>query len=139
MTESPVDIGKLVINEIQIDSGHFRAIYSGGDGYIKEIGKMLFMVNVSLTVHEDSCPLANEGCQCGRSPHQAKLICSMPGVQCPESTECSSPLKPKDHCCYDVCGAIIHLKKPWDFSNLPINMDEVRDPCSAQEMYQIAS
>ena len=22
---------------------------------------------------------------------------------------CSSPIKPEDHCCYDVCGAAVHI------------------------------
>ena len=25
------------------------------------------------------------------------------------SNLCSSPIKPEDHCCYDVCGAAVHV------------------------------
>ena len=42
-----VDISQFKINKVNINSGQFRSIYKGGDGYSREIGKMLFQVNIS--------------------------------------------------------------------------------------------
>ena len=41
-----VDISQFKINKININSGQFRSIYKGGDGYSREIGKMLFQVKL---------------------------------------------------------------------------------------------
>ena len=35
-------------------------------------------------------------------------VCAMPGGQC-SNAACSGALKPIDHCCYDICGAIVHI------------------------------
>ena len=46
-----VDISQLKINKISLDSGQFRSIYMGGDGYMKEIGQMMFKVNFIYKYH----------------------------------------------------------------------------------------
>ena len=35
-------------------------------------------------------------------------------------------IQPKDHCCYDICGAAIHIQKP-EYVNVPFNMDQVEN------------
>ena len=51
----------------------------------------------------------------------------MPASKCPDIPECSSALKPDGHCCYDVCGAIIHVQKPWNRMDIPFNMEEAKE------------
>ena len=124
ISKEPVEISFMKINDIDLDSSHFRSIYSGGGGITKEIGEMTFQVNESVTIHQDTCPHGNEGCQCQRNRNQGDLICSMPGAKCADLPDCSSPLKPFGHCCYDFCGAILHIQKPWNAMDVPFNMDE---------------
>lgn len=120
----PVDISSLIINGYRIGSEKFRSIYSGGDGIEAEVGKMLIQVNQSVTVRQDDCPQSNEGCSCGRKPDEGRRICSL--VECPYPALCSSPLKPQEHCCYDICGAVIHIEKPWDGLGVPFDMKKVQ-------------
>jgi len=35
-------------------------------------------------------------------------------------------IQPKDHCCYDICGAVVHVQKP-EYVDVPFNMDQVED------------
>jgi len=86
---------------------------------------MLIELNETLTMHDETCPGQDaEGCQCERNAKQAKLICSL--AKCPDVAGCSSPLKPTDHCCYDFCGAIINVQKPWEVLDLPFNMQQAK-------------
>ena len=42
-------------------------------------------------------------------------ICGYAGSSCPDSA-CSSPLKPAGHCCWNFCGAILHISSPASLS-----------------------
>lgn len=119
VADLPVDISSLKISNVPVATQRLRALYNGGDGLLREIGQMMVQLNESLTVHEDTCPHEDEQCQCFRSEEQEKLICSM--TTCPQYPECSSALKPLEHCCYDVCGAIINIRKPWNSVDIPFN------------------
>jgi hypothetical protein len=89
ISEHPVEISKLVINGINLNSAGFRAIYSGGDGYSAYVGQLMFQVNETLTVNEQRCPQDTEGCICGRDAKVEKTICAMPGARCPYQPLCS--------------------------------------------------
>ena len=48
-----------------------------------------------------------------------------------EIASCSSPLKPTGHCCYNICGAIIYIEKPWDAIDVPFNLIEAKNDMEA--------
>ncbi len=48
------------------------------------------------------------GCMCGNIEIR-ETVCSMPSTSCDKSSRCSGGLKSKEHCCYDICGAIIRI------------------------------
>ena len=49
----------------------------------------------------------------------------------PNIAACSSPLKPTGHCCYNICGAIIYIQKPWDAIDVPFNLIEAKNDMEA--------
>ena len=44
---------------------------------------------------------------------------------------CSSALKPIGNCCYNICGAIIYIQKPWDAIDIPFNLIEAKNDMEA--------
>ena len=130
ISDFPVDISQVKINQINLNSGQFRSISTGGDGdFNREIGQMLFQLNQSLTIYKDNCPHLDEGCVCDEKngENREKFICSMTGAKCPDLAACSSALKPIGHCCYNICGAIINVQKPWDNIDVPFNLVEAKN------------
>ena len=35
-------------------------------------------------------------------------------------------LKPVGHCCYEICGAVLHIQKPEEF-NTPFDLNEINE------------
>ena len=71
-----------------------------------KVGSLMFNVTRRVSVTGERCR-DPRGCECGTSEH-AQTVCSY--VRCPPSN-CSSPLRPQGHCCYDYCGAVITVRR----------------------------
>ena len=81
-----------------------------------EVGRKMFNVTREVLVTGSHCR-DWRGCQCG-TRHLEEIICSHAGGgQCQPPT-CSSPLRPRGHCCYNYCGAVISLTTTSDVGTL---------------------
>ncbi|TRY75323.1 hypothetical protein TCAL_00740 [Tigriopus californicus] len=93
-------IGRLTIDQVGYDTTTFKAMATNPPG------SMMFRGNQSLLVHQDHCTDAL-GCECGNTPILS-TVCQLGGAQC-HPPQCSSALKSFGHCCFDMCGSIIHI------------------------------
>lgn len=93
-------IGRLTIDQVGFDTTTFKAMTQTSPG------SMMFRMNQSLLIHQDHCTDAL-GCECGNTPI-FHTVCQLSGAQCGPS-QCSNALKPFGHCCYDMCGSVIHI------------------------------
>ncbi len=70
-------------------------------------------MNTSLAVHGDRCS-DPRGCLCGND-HIRDTVCSMESASCQGGDDdkrrhCSGGVRPTEHCCFDVCGAVVHVE-----------------------------
>lgn len=86
--DEPVEISQMAINNIEMNSVQFRSLYSGGGGFSRDISQMMFQVNQTVNILQDSCPHSLEGCTCHRDAMVKKTICSF--QHCPPQPLCSS-------------------------------------------------
>ncbi len=107
ISHADIDVGRLSINGRAFDSVSFRALQNSA------LGRLMFQQNTSLTVHQDRCQ-DPRGCLCGNADLRG-VVCSMESTRCGRQQDdgsgarCSGGVRPKEHCCYEVCGAIVHL------------------------------
>ena len=70
-----------------MNSVQFRALISGGGGIPQKISKLMFEVNETVEIHQDSCPQSIEGCSCHRDEKAKSTICALQKCQ---PAKCSS-------------------------------------------------
>uniref|UniRef100_A0A0K2SXK0 Protein amnionless n=1 Tax=Lepeophtheirus salmonis TaxID=72036 RepID=A0A0K2SXK0_LEPSM len=98
--KKPISAGSIVIdNENFQTTSSFR--------YFVSHSPKLFFSNLpnndSKISGSSICP-EESGCECGNELFR-KDVCN--NIEC--QYNCGSGLKPKNHCCYNICGAIIHF------------------------------
>ena len=63
--------------------------------------------------------------------HLTNWQCPLINYLGPNIVACSSALKPIGNCCYNICGAIIYIQKPWDAIDIPFNLIEAKNDMEA--------
>jgi len=112
-----VEIGRIRVNGRVLDEVGFRSLY------LSRIGSMMFQVNASVAFHQGRC-IDPAGCECGTMA-SAEAACA--AVKCNSRPPlCTGAVKPREHCCYDVCGAIVHLEAYDDLPRLSVLQDVAR-------------
>ncbi|XP_023327575.1 protein amnionless [Eurytemora carolleeae] len=100
--EQDVRIGGLIISNIQMSGVDWRATKDS------RVGRKMFNFTKTLTVSGTYCNDPT-GCMCGNEDLEYK-ICENARGKC-ENANCSSPLKPAGHCCWNVCGAVVNIER----------------------------
>ena len=100
LTETDVTVGQLRIAGRNLDGVGWRSLVR------TEVGRRMFKVTreLGLVGHCGDW----RGCVCG-TEHQQEIICRHAGGDRCQPAACSSPLRPRGHCCYNYCGAVISL------------------------------
>ena len=89
ISHSDADISRLVLDGKDYSTVEFEGLYMAGP--YRQFGNMMFQVNKSLTIHQDSCPTPTIGCMCG---NERKKVCQLQGeFNCPPSA-CSGQFQP---------------------------------------------
>ena len=111
VTVAGISINKRALNGVKINRSsimvHSYVIQVGLRAMFRtKVGSLMFNVTRRVSVTGERCR-DPRGCECGTSEH-AQTVCGY--VVCPAAT-CSSPLRPRGHCCYDYCGAVITVRR----------------------------
>ena len=101
LTQADVTVAGLILGGRRLDSVGWRSVLR------TEVGRKMFNVTREVVVTGSHCR-DWRGCQCG-THHLEHLICSHAGGGQCEPPACNSPLRPRGHCCYNYCGAVISL------------------------------
>ena len=100
LTETDVTVGHLRLAGRDLDGVGWRSLVR------TEVGRRMFNVSRELRLVgrcEDW-----RGCVCGTELQQ-EIVCRHAGGDHCQPSACSSPLRPRGHCCYNYCGAVISL------------------------------
>ena len=101
LTETDVTAGQLRLGGRNLDGVGWRSLVR------TEVGRRMFNVSRELGLLGPCDDW--RGCVCGTAEAQQELICRHAGGSRCQPSACSSPLRPRGHCCYNYCGAVISL------------------------------
>ena len=101
LTQTDVTVGQLRLAGRSLDEVGWRSLVR------TEVGRRMFNVSRELRLlgHCED----RRGCECGTTEQLQEIICSHAGGENCQPAACSSPLRPRGHCCYNYCGAVISL------------------------------
>jgi hypothetical protein len=103
LQHTDVAVSRLAIGQRSLTNADFGALQNTLSG------RAAFKMNRTLRLMSDHCTDAR-GCECGNADLRS-VVCAMPGASCSTAkAACSGALMPDLHCCYDVCGGVVHIE-----------------------------